>query len=156
MTFSRITVSSECVTLAKEYTIKPMGENTQASFCILGALLDTYNNGCRALAASLIGSIKDVCPAAKISLVYPNDSSGKRTVKTAHGPVQIDVVHYRHRPTARIQEQVVTLLAAAVIYRLVNHKGLRREILRRFPPLKVFAEASIIGDVRGGGSFSYI
>ena len=126
------------------------------SFAILGAQLDVGNRGCRALASSCIRIILRRFPDAKISLVYANRTGGTLPLRVENREHSIDIVNCRFSPKSRLSEQIFWILFLAVLQKIVLFPSLRRRIIQSNRFLKTLWECDVVGEIRGGDSFSDI
>lgn len=118
---------------------------------VLGASLDSGNCGVSALAMSLVDLIALRGSNVSVSLNYGHVRGGARLVSAGEGQLSIDVNNCRLSPSGSLGEHIVWILALALLYRT----GLCRPALgNRW--LRSLIDASLIGDVRGGDSFSDI
>jgi len=74
-----------------------------------------------------------------------------------HGrAVSIPLVHWRMSPRSHPKDHLFVIVAASFVYRFVPLTGLRRWIARTIPWIGALATTDLVGDVRGGDSFSDI
>lgn len=153
-----IEVSGRC---ANEPAIGEPGEAVQGRerhlcCCLLGASLDTGNLGVSALAASSIAAILDCFPGAQIRLV----DYGKvpRTCEVMHEDraVKVELINLRFSWKVLLPNNVLRLIFAALVIRLIPLRAMRAWLIRRNPYLLAIRESSIIGSLAGGDSFSDI
>jgi len=124
--------------------------------CLLGAALDTGNQGVSALSASLIRLILEARPEARISLLIGNRSSAPRELRIANRIVKVNIVNYRLSPRARLQEHLIWIFFLAVLYRTIRIPAMRNLLLRSNRWLRALAAADFVGDIYAGDSFSDI
>lgn len=124
--------------------------------CLLGASLDTGNMGVSALAASLINLILKLRPESNIYLLIGNRKKNPQKLVHQKRKIEIPVINYRLSLRSSIQDHIFFILILALLYRFIPLKSLRRKIVDMNPWLKTLASADIIGDIRGGDSFSNI
>lgn len=122
--------------------------------CLMGASFDTGNQGVAALATSLVGLVKKVSPGASICFFVGAKSPSSHAVRLADRTVDVDIINYRMSPRARLSEHILWLFLMAVIQKWLPF--LRSSIVGRNAALKRIAEADLVGDIRGGDSFSDI
>jgi colanic acid/amylovoran biosynthesis protein len=121
------------------------------SVCLLGASLDVGNRGVRALGVSLARLVAKAAPEGEIVLHYGNRSGGSRGIGGSNGTVEVTVRNCRLSPRSNPAEQMLVILGLALLYRI----GIRGPA-RRNPWLRSLLDATFIGDIRGGDSFSDI
>ena len=136
-------------------TIDPTGP-TKPRVCLMGASLETGNMGVSALALSLIKNILKVRPDASISLLVGNKIPLIRNVDVSGKKVPVNVINYRLSPRAKISEHLVWILALAILHRLLPFQSIRERIIHSNAWLRELHEATFIGDIHGGDSFSDI
>jgi len=124
--------------------------------CLLGASLDVGNMGVRALGVSLVQLVQSTRPQARIQFLYGNRSGGTRNVDVNGETVTVEVVNCRLSPKAPLKEHLMWIFLMIVLYRIVPLKPIRSKICRATPWLRALAEADLVGDIRGGDSFSDI
>lgn len=123
---------------------------------LLGASFDTGNMGVSALAASLVKLVKEINPAAHISLFIGERSVRRKKIQMAERFVDVDVINYRLSPKSSIGEHLLCLLLIALMYRIVPSHKIKQIILQTNWRLKSLALSDFVGDIRGGDSFSDI
>jgi len=119
--------------------------------CIFGASLDVSNRGVLALGASVAQLIARVSPTASIVFHYGNQTGGTRALETTDGRLDIEVQNCRLSPRSRPSEHVLVILALALLHRV----GIQGPA-KRNPWLRSLLRADLIGEIRGGDSFSDI
>jgi colanic acid/amylovoran biosynthesis protein WcaK/AmsJ len=123
----------------------------RSGVCVLGASLDVDNRGVLALGVSVAQLFAAASPGATLSYLYGNSTSGRKRVTGGGRDIDIAVRNCRASPRSAPDQHILVILAAAILYRI----GIRRPA-RRNPWLRALLEAQIIGDIRGGDSFSDI
>lgn len=124
--------------------------------CLLGAALDTGNQGVSALSVSLIKLILEARPEANIALLIGNRSAAPRVLQIANREIKINIVNYRLSPRAHLQEHLIWIFLLAVLYRTIRISAVRNRLLRSNRWLQALAAADFIGDIYAGDSFSDI
>ena len=123
---------------------------------LMGASLHTGNRGVSALGASLAGLVWRSHPDATVSLLIGNRDA-RQTALTVDGQVKtVKTVNYRLSPRASLREQLWWLFALSIIYRAVPWSTVRKRIARSAPWIDAVVQADVVGDIRGGDSFSDI
>jgi len=124
--------------------------------CLLGAALDTGNQGVSALSASLIKLILEARPEANISLLIGNCASAPRALQIANRKVKVNIVNYRLSPRARRQEHLIWIFFLAILYRTIRIPAVRNRLLHSNRWLRALSAADFVGDIYAGDSFSDI
>jgi polysaccharide pyruvyl transferase WcaK-like protein len=133
-------------------------ENKSKEFgvILLGAALDTGNMGVSALASSLIQLILKQVPNAKVSLFIGNRSSKPQHVIVNGNEELLNVLNFRLSPKARLDQHLFWIFFLAFFQRLIPIISLKEKIIHSNRCLSEIYNASLIGDVHGGDSFSDI
>lgn len=126
------------------------------SIAILGTSVLNENRGVQALAESLVnlcaGPEGDneifIMVGNKESLVLPFEIKGK--VK------QVPVINYRLSPKAKFKEHLAWIIIACLLYRFLPFSGVRKLLRNVTPWIDVLLHVDLVGDIRGGDSFSDI
>ena len=121
------------------------------TLCLLGASLDVGNRGVKALGVSLAFLVARVRPDRAVVFLYGNATGGTRCLSDPEGAVDVTVRNCRMSPRSAPSEHIGVILGLAALYRL----GLRRPAERN-PWLRSLLDAELVGDIRGGDSFSDI
>lgn len=122
----------------------------------MGASFETANRGVSALAASLIKIINVAFPVAKIQFLVGGITT-KSTIVSVNGrDVPVIFYNYRLSPKAKLNEHILWILLLAILYRFFPSTIVRRTILKRNTAINILATSDLIGDIRGGDSFSDI
>lgn len=124
--------------------------------CLMGASLATGNKGVSALAASLVNLIRQERPEAEIFFCIGERTAKDQKLTLASRVVSVPVVNFRMSPRGLLREQLFWILFLAALQRLVPGDSVRRRIVRSNPCLRAISEADLVGDIRGGDSFSDI
>jgi colanic acid/amylovoran biosynthesis protein len=125
--------------------------------CLMGASLDNGNLGVQALAASLIRLIVEADSGAQISLLYGGrQERHHQYLEVGDREVAVDVLNYRMSPRAKLRDHILWILLLALFQRLLPSKGPRERIIKSNPTLDLLCSSGLIGDIRGGDSFSDI
>lgn len=118
---------------------------------MLGASLDVSNRGVAALGVSLAGLIAGARPGADVAFHYSNATGGTRRIDGRDGPIDVEVLNCRMSPSSAPSQHILVILVLALLHRI----GLRG-FAGRNPWVRSLLAADVIGDVRGGDSFSDI
>ncbi len=122
--------------------------------CLMGASLDTGNNGVSALLLSLVRLILEVRPDARISLFIGNRSSQPQELILPGRKVGIGIINYRLSPSAPLKRHLFWILLMACLFRLLPFEKTRKLIMAAAPPLRDLWQADFVGSIRGGDSFT--
>jgi colanic acid/amylovoran biosynthesis protein len=119
--------------------------------CILGASLDVGNRGVLALGVSLAHLVKHASAHTELAFHYGNSSGGWRHLPGTREEIDVQVLNCRMSPRSALREHILVILALAVLHRIgINGPATRN------PWLASLLAADLIGDIRGGDSFSDI
>ncbi len=124
--------------------------------CLLGASLDNPNRGVSALAMSLITLISRHCPQAQFFSLYGSRHPSVTTVKVNDRSIPVININFRRSFSSRFSEHILVILLFAAIYRILPFESLRLRICRQCPWIDALHRADLIGEIRGGDSFSDI
>ncbi|MGQ9778122.1 MAG: polysaccharide pyruvyl transferase family protein, partial [Thermodesulfobacteriota bacterium] len=108
------------------------------------------------LGASLVGLCTKVVGAENVVLMQGHHESCRVEYRVDGKRVSVPLVNYRMSPKARLKEHLFWIIGVSILYHVCGSKGLRRVLARYTPWIKALEEADIVGDVRGGDSFSDI
>lgn len=141
--------------MSKRKEKKQLGEK-KVKICILGASLDTKNMGVAALAASLVKIFHKIIPQSEIIFMIGIKSNKKQSIVVNGKEFAIPVVNCRTSPFSKLNEQILIILLFSIIYKIIPVRRIRELLLKNNKWLRTINEAEIIGEVRGGDSFSDI
>jgi len=133
-----------------------MSQSTK-TIAILGTPVSSGNRGVLALGSSLAGLFIRQSPDMRVVILASN--SKPTTLRVRLGPSEqreVPVVNYRMSPRSKPSQHLLAILLAALTYRLLPFASLRAAICERFPFIESVARANLVGDIRGGDSFSDI
>jgi len=123
---------------------------------IMGAPVSTGNRGVMALGTSLVGLCLEADPEARVVFLVGNKDDQPVHLKHNGKNLLIPVINYRMSPRSGIRQHLLWILLMAVLYRILPFSFIRRVIVQATPWIKILSEANLVGDVRGGDSFSDI
>lgn len=123
---------------------------------IMGTPVAPGNRGVMALGASIVDLCLRAVPGAKVAFFEVHKPAADVLVRTGAGPVHVPVVTCRMSPRAALRDHILWILVMAMVYRMVGSERGRVAIRASIPWIAAIAEADLIGDVRGGDSFSDI
>lgn len=128
----------------------------EARFGLMGASLGTGNRGVSALGASLVRLVEAARPGAQPFMLIGNRESRPFELRVNGAKTLVPVVNYRMSPRATPRTQLLWILFAALVYRCLPVRFLRQVIANSTPWIKAVVEARMVGEIRGGDSFSDI
>ena len=131
-------------------------DKNKFNVCIFCASLDVGNQGCRALAVSLIKLVLDLKPFARVYLLYGNRTPNIKILEISGKKIKANIVNSRLSPKSKINEHLFWILLMAFFYRLLPFKYVRNLTSKFTPWIRVLEQADFVGDIRGGDSFSDI
>ena len=124
------------------------------NICVMGASLSSPNRGVAALGLSLITLCLRADPRAQVCLLVGNNKSDTFHVMVDGAEHTIPMVYCRLSPRSKLRDHLLWILLLCIVYRFVP--PLRPKIVRVSPWIRAIAHADVIGDIRGGDSFSDI
>jgi coenzyme F420 hydrogenase subunit beta len=124
--------------------------------CIMGASMATGNRGVSALGASLVKLISTANPESRITFLAGLRQPAVFRIWTGDASHDASVVNYRMAPKGPLGHQLWLILVISWGYRYIPSKRFRRWIAQRSPWVQAVIEADLVGDIRGGDSFSDI
>jgi polysaccharide pyruvyl transferase WcaK-like protein len=122
----------------------------------MGASLETNNRGVSALAASQVKLVSETMPNSRICFFIGSRSSGKVEVDVGGKKVPVDIINHRLSPKAPLKEHILWIFFLAICYRIAFFDKPRQLIIGSNARLRMLAECSFVGEIRGGDSFSDI
>ncbi len=123
---------------------------------ILGTPVSSGNRGVRALANSLVNLCAGKDGTNEVILMVGNRKSDRIPVKIGEQVRHIQVVNYRLSPHAKLREHLIWILLASLLYRFLPVNVFRKTLIRSTPWIEALVHSDVVGDVRGGDSFSDI
>lgn len=126
------------------------------SVAIIGAPTSSGNRGVLALASALVNLLTKGRPDVEATLLV--GSPTPIPLKTVLGGkrVEIPAINYRHTYKSGLATCLPWIFLMSLLYRAIPLSGWRSYLCRRIPWIACLAAADIVGDVRGGDSFSDI
>lgn len=121
---------------------------------ILGVSVTSGNRGVTALATSLLNLCLEVVPNAEVRLLLNHDRHEMATFRVGGTLRAIPVVPARLSPWCRPTDHLFWIVFCAVLYRLIPWTGMRRAVSRSIPWIHTLEMTALVGDIRGGDSFS--
>lgn len=126
----------------------------KSNIAILGTPVSSGNLGVLALGASLLNLCTTAGGPAQITLMIGHKSSGYMPFRINGLTRLVHVVNYRLSPRSRFCDHLLWIVVAALIYRAIPLPAVRRRLSRFTPWIAALEQADLVGDVRGGDSFS--
>lgn len=133
-----------------------MPDLKKQSFCVLGAALDTGNRGVSALAVSSIGLLRRAFPAAKPLLLIGNRTGGEFSVFVNDEEVRGEIVNFRQSFKAKRSQQILWLMFLSFLCWIFPASWFKQAIARRNRWIDSILNSELVGEIRGGDSFSDI
>ncbi len=124
--------------------------------CVMGTPVSSGNRGVIALGAALLNLCSEASEDVEVSLLLFNRNTHSVTFKIGNEHRQISVVNARMSPMSNPRHHFAGVFLMSIVYWCMPSFWIRRSIRRMFPWIKAIAEADVVGDVRGGDSFSDI
>ena len=122
----------------------------------MGTPVSSGNRGILALGASLVSLCSEAAEGSAIFLLLEHRNNQSVSFRVRKKLELIPVVNGRISPRARLCDHFGWILAMSILYRLVPWRRFRAGIENSTPWIGAVAQAGMVGDVRGGDSFSDI
>jgi colanic acid/amylovoran biosynthesis protein len=122
----------------------------------MGASLGTGNRGVSALGSSLVGLFNETTPESQVVMLIGNRSNSPFYLNIGAEKRTIPVVNFRISPKSPAAKNIFVIVALSMVYRAMPLKRIRTIICRICPWIDCVAKADLVGDIRGGDSFSDI
>ena len=122
----------------------------------MGTPVAPGNRGVMALGASLACLCRSGQGNPPVAFLLVHRPAADVLVRMNDGDFKIPVVTCRMSPSAKLREHLLWILLMAGLYRLIPISGLRSKIRHSIPWIDTVLGADLVGDVRGGDSFSDI
>jgi colanic acid/amylovoran biosynthesis protein len=119
--------------------------------CLLGASLDVDNRGVLALGVSLAKLVDRALPGVRVVFLYGNETGGSRRIAGGVADLDVTVENCRMSPRSAPGRHIAVILLLALLYRV----GVRGPA-RRNAWLRSVLNSHLVGEIRGGDSFSDI
>ena len=122
----------------------------------MGTPVSTGNRGVLALAESLVRLCREAVPGTEVVLLG-SDRTGKPVTMSPEGaPLEIPLVRWRLSPKAGPRENLFWIALMAFAYRVLPFASVRKKLGEISPWIRAVEQAVLVGDIRGGDSFSDI
>ncbi|MCS7089705.1 MAG: polysaccharide pyruvyl transferase family protein [Verrucomicrobiota bacterium] len=122
---------------------------------ILGTPVSSGNRGVMALGAALV-SLLSRAGAAHCTMFVGHARPDPLRVWSSQGIRVVEVVNYRLSPKARPKEHLAWIVCASLLYAALPLERVRAWLQAGCPWIKKLTEMDVVGDIRGGDSFSDI
>lgn len=123
---------------------------------IMGTPLTSGNRGVLALGAALTRLCLDAAPGAEVVYFGSHHDDRPVTMRPHGRDYPLRVVHWRMSPKGGMRHHLFIVVAGSFLYRFLPLPILRRWLSARIPWIRALEHARLVGDVRGGDSFSDI
>ncbi len=121
---------------------------------LMGATLETPNLGVSVLATGAVTCVTSAFPEADVFFLDYARESRTQSILAGSGRVDVRLVNMRFSKRFWLRNNIVMLLAAALLFRLIPARRVRSACLKRNPWLAEICSAEMYGAVAGGDSFS--
>lgn len=129
---------------------------TKMKVGILGATLETPNLGVSTLATGAVSCFLNAFPGADVFFLDYARQGNTRKVAAGKSWVNVPLINMRFSKRFWLPNNIVVLLLAAILFRLIPSGSLRRWVLGRNKCLAEIESAELFAAVSGGDSFSDI
>lgn len=123
---------------------------------ILGTPVSSGNRGVLALGTSLLNLCAKASPGTELVLLLNHDRSQNAVFRVNGARRAIPVIPARLSPRSRPADHLLWIVCLSVLHRVLSVASVRRWIGRSTPWIRAVDESVLVGDVRGGDSFSDI
>ncbi len=130
--------------------------DTPFSVVIIGAPTSSGNRGVLALASGLVNLFANGRPNVEATLLVGSPSPAPLNTVIDGLRVKIKAINYRHTFKSGLVTCLPWIFAMSLLYRLLPIQAWRRYLARKIPWIGCLASCDIVGDIRGGDSFSDI
>lgn len=121
---------------------------------IMGTSVSSGNRGVLALGTSLVNLCASAAKPCEVVLMLGHDNNRPVPLLVGGQTRLVRVINCRLSLRSRPSDHLAWILLATMLYRLSPVVALRRFLSRSTPWIAALEEADIVGDVRGGDSFS--
>lgn len=123
---------------------------------LLGATFDTGNLGVNVLASSTLKILAHSFPGSDVILLNYGGEGDSAPFTSVHENVNVSKLNMRFSRKLFLVNNVLILLALALVIRLIPCESLRQRIISRIPHLEAVQRADLVASIAGGDSFSDI
>ena len=123
---------------------------------IMGTPVASGNRGVLALGASIVNLCLNAAPNAEVGYLQVHKPMDDIRIKSNSGVRLVQLTSCRMSLRSALRDHLVWILFMAVLYRLLPSEKIRAAIRKKTPWIEKVHAADLVGDVRGGDSFSDI
>jgi polysaccharide pyruvyl transferase WcaK-like protein len=123
---------------------------------IMGTPVASGNRGVMALGASIVDLCLAAAPDADVRYLLVHKPWQDVKVRTQSGVQMVPVTTCRMSHRSALRDHLLWILILSMVYRFVPSRKVRDVIGKQTPWIAAVAAADLVGDVRGGDSFSDI
>ena len=114
----------------------------------------TGNRGVSALGASLVKLFYEAAPGSEAVMLISNRNDSPFEVNVGTAQRTVPVVNFRVSPRSEPKKNLFVIMALSFAYKNLPFSWARGTIRRFCPWIKCVASAALVGDIRGGDSFT--
>ena len=122
---------------------------------ILGTPTTSGNRGVQALSESLCRLCLQSHSNVELK-IYDSGSENHVYIRPTGSSLRIKKVNWRLSPKSRFSQNLIVILFFSVLYRILSFRSFRCWISNTIPWIRELENTDLVGDVRGGDSFSDI
>lgn len=122
----------------------------------MGTPVASGNRGVLALGSALIRLSLDANPQARVNLLGSHRSTDPVVMRPHGRAIPIPMVNWRLSRRSPWRTHLITIIAASLFYRCIPIRSFRRWLAATIPWVGAVESLDLVGDVRGGDSFSDI
>lgn len=122
---------------------------------LMGTPVSSGNRGVMALGTSLV-SLCAEAGAGEIVMFLGHQAPEEVAFRMGSEIRRVKIVNYRLSPRAKPCEHLSWIVLASGLYRMLPLRQVRRWLSRHTPWIAALEEMDVVGDIRGGDSFSDI
>lgn len=123
---------------------------------IMGIPVSSRNRGVMALGTALINLCQKRKDGTDILLMTGHRQATYATFRVGDKSLPFKVVNNRLSLQAGISEHLGWIVIASILYRLCPFRAIRQALIKFTPWVAALVETDLVGDIRGGDSFSDI
>lgn len=131
-------------------------ESTTTGISLLGVSASSRNQGVQALGAALVSLCMRFAPDGGIRMLAGNSNPTTMKYRVDGREYVVPVVNYRLSPKSALRDHLAWIVCMSVLYKLLPLPALRGMLSRATPWIRALEQSHIVGDIRGGDSFSDI
>lgn len=122
----------------------------------MGTPVSSGNRGVLALGASLARLCLEAAPSVELILFGSNRDEHPVVMRPLGHDHPIRIVPWRLSPRGALRHHLFVIVAGSWLYRFLPLAGFRRWLAESIPWIGALEKTTLVGDVRGGDSFSDI